>query len=296
VRYAWIREHRDSWPVATMCRTLKVSTSGFYDWRSRKPSARSLLRDRIAQAAAESHAESHEVYGYRRVHTDVVEDHKIPCCDETVRSVMAALGLHGKHKKRFVRTTDSNHDKPVAANLLRRDFTAAGPDQKWLADITYIATREGWLYLATVLDVFSRRVVGWSMSERIDAALVCDALDMAIGMRRPDAGLIHHSDRGSQYASGLMEDMFALHGIAVSMSRKGDPWDNAMQESFFGTLKTEWADHTYASHDEAKKELFEYIELFYNSQRRHSSLGNISPAEYERRWKNGTLTPANQAA
>ena len=296
MRYAWIAEHRDSWPIAAMCRTLRVSPSGFYDWRSRKPSARSLLRDRIALAVAESHAESHQVYGYRRVHTDVVEDHEIPCCDETVRNVMSALGLRGKHKERFVRTTDSDHDKPVAGNLLQRDFTTAGPNQKWLADITYIATREGWLYLATVLDAFSRRVVGWSMSERIDAALVCDALEMAVGMRCPDEGLIHHSDRGGQYASESMDKLFDLHGIAVSMSRKADPWNNAMQESFFGTLKTEWADGVYASRDEAKRELFKYIELFYNPRRRHSSLGNISPVEYERRWKNGTLTPVNQAA
>ncbi len=279
-----------------MCRVLKVSSSGFYDWLSRKPSARSLLRERIARAVARSHAESHQIYGYRRVYDDVVEDHETPCCKETVRTVMASLGLQGKYKKRFVITTDSDHDKPVAENLLQRDFTADGPDKKWMADITYIATREGWLYLATVLDAFSRRVVGWSMSERIDAALVCDALDMAIGMRCPDAGLIHHSDRGSQYASDSMEELFDQHGIQVSMSRKGDPWDNAMQESFFGTLKTEWADGVYENRDEARKELFKYIELFYNPRRRHSSLGNISPAEYERRWKNGTLTPTNQAA
>lgn len=279
-----------------MCRALKVSTSGLYAWRSRKPSPRSILRDRIARAVAESHADSHQIYGYRRVHDDVVEDHEIPCCKETVRLVMADLGLRGKYKKRFVRTTDSDHDKPVAANLLERDFTAAGPNKKWLADITYIATREGWLYLATVLDVFSRRIVGWSMSARIDAALVCDAVKMAVGMRCPGKGLIHHSDRGSQYASESMEELFELHGIVVSMSRKGDPWDNAMQESFFGTLKTEWADGVYESRDEARKELFKYIELFYNPRRRHSSLGNISPVEYERRWENGTLTPANQAA
>ena len=226
MRYAWIAAHKDSWPVVVMSRVLDVSTSGYYAWRQRGPSERQQRQERIARATQVSHAESHRIYGYRKVHKDLVEAYEIVCCHETVRRVMKRLGLFGKHKRRFVRTTDSDHGRAVATNVLERDFTAANPNKKWLADLTYIPTREGWLYLATVLDVFSRRVVGWSLSETRDTSLVCSALEMAVLHRCPDEGLIHHSDRGVQYTSERMRELFERHGITVSMSRKGDPWDN----------------------------------------------------------------------
>lgn len=289
MRYAWIETQRDFYPLGLLCRVLQVSRSGYYAWRRREPSATAQRRQQIARAAQQAHADSHGIYGYRRVHQDLIEDHEIACCRETVRQVMAELGLCGRHKRRFVKTTDSNHDEPIAANRLQRDFTATRPDQKWLADITYIRLTEGWLYLAVILDCFSRRIVGWSLSRHVDAELVCAALEMALGQRCPRGDLLHHSDRGVQYASRPLRQKLAAEGLAMSMSRKGDPWDNAMMESFFGSLKTEWITHAYASEAEARMDLFKYIEMFYNPTRRHSALGYQSPAEYERRYEAGQL-------
>ena len=209
---------------------------------------------------------------------------------------MSDLGLYGKPKRRFVTTTDSNHNEPVAGNLLQRDFTATRPNQKWLADITYIRMAQGWLYLAVILDCFSRRIVGWSLSRNIDADLVCDALAMALLQRCPEGDLVHHSDRGVQYASQKLRERLAQHDVTMSMSRKGDPWDNAMMESFFGSLKTEWIATGYDTEEEARMEVFKYIEMFYNPTRRHSALGYVSPAEYERRYEAGELTPMDKAA
>jgi putative transposase len=296
VRYAWIETQRDFYPVGLLCRVLQVSRSGYYGWRRRKPSARVQRREQIGQAAQQSHRDSHGTYGYRRVHRDLVEDHAIACGRETVRRVMGRLGLVGRPKRRFVKTTDSDHQEPIAANRLQRDFTATRPDQKWLADITYIRLTEGWLYLAVVLDCFSRRVVGWSLSRRIDAELVCAALEMALRRRCPQADLVHHSDRGVQYASEALRSLLQREGLTMSMSRKGDPWDNAMMESFFGTLKTEWIDTAYATEEAARMEVFKYIEMFYNPTRRHSALDYLSPAQYERRYETGPLTPREQAA
>jgi putative transposase len=273
-----------------MCRVLKVSRSGYYAWCRRGPSATAQRRGQIARAAQESHDDSHGTYGYRRVHRDLIEDYEIACCRETVRQVMAELGLCGRPKRRFVKTTDSNHDEPIAANRLQRDFTATRPDQKWLADITYLRLTEGWLYLAVILDCFSRRIVGWSLSRAIDADLVCAALEMALSRRCPSGALVHHSDRGIQYASRSLRKRLADAGLTMSMSRKGDPWDNAMMESFFGSLKTEWVVTGYATEQEARMEVFKYIEMFYNPTRRHSALGYLSPAEYERRHEAGPLS------
>jgi putative transposase len=289
VRYAWIETQRDTYPLKRLCRVLQVSRSGYYAWRRRKPSATAKRRQAIARGVQQSHRDSHGTYGYRRVHQDLIEDDEIACCRETVRQVMAELGLCGRHKRRFVKTTDSNHDEPIAANRLHRDFTATRPDQKWLADITYIRLAEGWLYLAVVLDCFSRRIVGWSLSRTIDAELVCAALAMALRRRCPQNDLVHHSDRGVQYASRMLRKRLKEEGVTMSMSRKGDPWDNAMMESFFGSLKTEWATTTYAREEEARMEVFKYIEMFYNPTRRHSALGYLSPAEYERRYEAGPL-------
>jgi transposase InsO family protein len=268
---------------------LQVSRSGYYAWRRRQPSATAERRQAIARGIQQSHRDSHGTYGYRRVHQDLLADREIACCRETVRQVMAELGLCGRHKRRFVKTTDSNHDEPVATNRLQRDFTAARPDQKWLADITYIRLTEGWLYLAVVLDCFSRRIVGWSLGRDIDANLVCAALEMALSRRCPSGDLVHHSDRGVQYASGSLRALLEREGLTMSMSRKGDPWDNAMMESFFGSLKTEWVVTDYATDAEARLEVFKYIEMFYNPTRRHSALGYLSPAEYERRHAAGPL-------
>ena len=289
MRYAWIQSHLDSFPLTALCRVLKVSRSGYYAFRKHKPSAQKQRRDQIAKAVKQSHEASKGIYGHRRVHSDVSEDFKIQCCKETVRLVMKDLGIQGKHKKAYTVTTDSNHEDPIAADHLKRDFSATAPNQKWLGDITYIRTLEGWLYLAVVLDCFSRKIVGWAMGSHIEATLVCDALRMAVAHRCPETSVICHSDRGRQYASSSMRQLIEEHDFQMSMSRKGDPWDNAMMESFYGTLKTEWCDGTYHNREEARTDIFKYIETFYNLTRRHSSLGNISPVEYERRYEAGEL-------
>ncbi len=296
MRYAWIDQQRDDYPLKLLCRVLQVSRSGYYAWRRREPSATAQRRQQIGQAAQQSHRDSHGTYGYRRVHRDLVDDREIACCRETVRRVMAELGLCGRHKRRFVKTTDSNHQEPIAANRLQRDFTATHPDQKWLADITYIRLAEGWLYLAVILDCFSRRIVGWSLSRQIDAELVCAALAMALRRRCPQGDLVHHSDRGVQYASGALRSLLQREGLTMSMSRKGDPWDNAMMESFFGSRKTEWIDTGYATEAQARMEVFKYIEMFYNPTRRHSALDYLSPAQYEQRYQAGQRIPMEPAA
>ena len=281
MRYAWIQEHDQDFPVAVMCNVLQVSTSGYYSRLGHKPSAQQQRREHIAQAAARFYFESERIYGYRKVYEDMLEAN-INCCMETVRRIMRQIGLFSRVKRKFVHTTDSNHDMAVAENLLGRDFTAATVNKKWVADITYIPTEQGWLYLAAVMDLYSRRIVGWAMSEHIDSALVLSAMNMAISQRRPGAGLLHHSDRGSQYASDVFQYLLDDNGIVCSMSRKGDCWDNACMESFFGSLKTEWVrDKKYSSFTEAKKDIFKYIELFYNRKRRHASLGYLSPTAYE---------------
>jgi putative transposase len=283
VKYAWIERNRDSYPVAVMCEVLEVSTSGYYAWLKREPSPREQRRAAIAEAAERAHYESHGIYGYRKVHDDL-QDQEIACCLETVRRVLGEKRLFSRTKRKFVVTTDSNHSMPVAENHLDRNFEATAPDQKWAADITYIPTDEGWLYLAVVMDLFSRRIVGWSTSDSLRAKLVLDALGMALDTRQPGPGLLHHSDRGSQYAADAYQQL--LHGqrITCSMSRKGDCWDNAPVESYFGKLKSEWLyGKHYATRKEAEADIFEYIELFYNRQRKHAALGYVSPALFEER-------------
>ena len=285
MRYAWIRQHQSDYPVQVMCRVLEVGASGYYDWRDRSPSARTQRHQQIAQAAARSYFESHRIYGYRKVHQDLQAE-GVPCGEDTVRQVLRENGLYSRIRRKFVRTTDSNHSAPIADNILNRDFSAERPNEKWVADITYIATAEGWLYLAAVMDLFSRRIVGWSMSEFIDAALATSALKMAVEQRGPDAGLLHHSDRGVQYASGDYQDILKEGQIVGSMSRKGNCWDNAVMENFFGSLKNEWVrDQVFATRQAAKESLFNYIEVFYNRQRRHASLGYLSPAAYEEQYE-----------
>lgn len=282
MKYAWMKKHIKLFRIAAMCRVLSVSTSGYYGSLKRDPSRQSLRRKDIAQAVAHSYFESYRIYGYRKVYHDL-QDENIMCCQETVRRIMRRIGLYSCARRKFVVTTDSDHALEVADNLLARDFTAKTPNQKWAADITYIPTNIGWLYLAVVMDLFSRRIVGWSMSENIDSKLVQSAMKMAILNRRPAKGLIHHSDRGVQYAACDFQDLLEDNKIVCSMSRKGNCWDNACAESFFGKLKNEWIKNKiYESYEEGKKDIFKYIEVFYNRKRRHASLGGVSPATYEK--------------
>lgn len=281
MKYAWIREQRDCFPVIVMCRVLEVSTSGFYAWLRRGPSETEKRRERIGQAAEAAYRQSHGIYGHRKVHDDLQEQ-QIACCRETVRKVMREKGLFSRTRRRFIVTTTSDHSQPVAENVLGRDFQATSPDQKWSADITYILTREGWLYLAVVMDLFSRRIVGWSMSASLEATLVLDALRMALTTRQPQAGLLHHSDRGSQYACYDFQQLLHEHGIVCSMSRRGNCYDNAPTESFFGKLKTEWVHgEDYLTREQATQHVFHYIELFYNRRRKHAALSYLSPAAFE---------------
>jgi putative transposase len=283
VKYAFVRDHRRRWRVGIMCRVLRISRSGFYAWRKRPPSARQERSDRLLMKIRLVHQENRELYGSPRVHRALlVEGQRVS--RNTVAKLMRRAGIRAKSRKRFVpRTTDSAHHKPVADNRLARDFAASAPDQKWLADITYIPTAEGWFYLAGVLDCFSRRIVGWSMTDHLETGLAADALKMALLQRYPDGqDLLHHSDRGVQYASDDYQHLLKEHGIEVSMSGKGDCYDNAMMESFWATLKTELVhQQEYASHEQARRSIFEYIEVFYNRKRLHSSLGYVSPESFE---------------
>lgn len=279
--FRFIRNHQSRFPVGLMCKALGVSRSGYYAWQKRPESKRKRQDRNLKARIRQVHKESRGTYGSPRIHLEL-NDLGETCGRHRVARLMREDGLKAKVKKRYKATTDSKHNLPVAPNLLQRNFDPAAPDQVWASDITYIWTAEGWLYLAVVLDLFSRSVVGWSMSRRIDRHLVMDALTMAIKRRSPARGLIHHSDRGVQYASADFQALLAKHGIRCSMSRKGDCWDNAAVESFFGTLKQEEVFHRrYLSRQQARQSLFDYIELFYNRRRRHSTLGYLSPARYE---------------
>ncbi len=282
MRYRFIDEHRDDWPVRVMCRVLCVSPSGFYAWRARPVCDQALRREPLAEKVHQIFEDNRCVYGSPPVHEQLQAQGE-RCRVNTVAKIMREDGLQAKGSKRFKPvTTDSKHDQPVAANLLQRDFTATGPNQKWVADITSLPTRRGWVYLAVVLDVFSRMVVGWSLGDRLRADLVCQALHRAAGKRKLLSGLIHHSDRGVQYASGSSQGLLGLYGITCSMSAKGNCYDNAMMESFMGTLKVELVHGSgWGGLDEADPALFDYIEVFYNRTRLHSSLGYKSPLAYE---------------
>lgn len=268
-----------------MCEVLGVSRSGFYAWRHRRtePAPPRKKNDIMLLKAIEtSFTRSRATYGAPRILTDLQEQGH--CTSrKRVQRLMRQAGLRATRPARYVRTTDSRHAFAVAPNVLERDFTATEPDQKWACDITYIPTEEGWLYLAVVEDLFSRRIVGLSMGVTLEARLVTEALHLALVRRQPDAGLLHHSDRGSQYASTDYQHVLDRHGIVCSMSRKGDCWDNAPVESFFATLKKELVHRRrFTSRKEARRAIFEYVEIFYNTCRRHSSLGNQSPDAYER--------------
>ena len=264
-----------------MCTTLEVSRSGFYAWLRRRESRRSRERRRLTELIREEHKKSRETYGSPRLHA-ALKARGETCSLNRVAGLMREAGIRSKVKRKFRRTTDSRHDHPVAANLLAQDFSTSGPNEVWASDITYIPTDEGWLYLASTMDLFSRMVVGWSMSSTMPASLVVDALSMAIDRRSPAAGMIHHSDRGVQYAAGAFQGLLDRHGIVCSMSGKGNCYDNAVKESFFHTLKTELCDHEhYRTREQARASIFEFIEVFYNRQRLHSTLGYLSPLDFE---------------
>ena len=282
MRYRFIEDHHRNWPVRLMCQVLEVTPGGYYGWRGRPASPRAQTSEAPVRAIREVHGEAKARYGSPRIHAELVA-RGVPCRVNTVAGLMREHGIAAKAERKFRGTTDSNHGRPVAENVLDREFEPEAADRAWTADVTYIPTREGWLYLAAVEDLHSRRIVGRAMSERIDSRPVVDALEVAVARRPPGEGLVAHSDRGSQYASEHYRRILSGHGITCSMSRRANCWDNAPMESFFATLKKELVhDEDYQTRQEARASLFEYIEVFYTRVRRHSSLGYMSPTAYER--------------
>ena len=271
MKYRFIEDNKNKFSVLRMCSVFQVSSSGYYEWRGRPPSKRTIENQRLGAKVKDIFINNRRVYGTRRIQEELFEDGE-NISRYRIGKMMSQQDLKCKTKKKFKVTTDSNHDFPVAPNLLDRKFDVQHPDQVYVGDITYIPTSEGWLYLAVFIDLYSRMVVGWSMYNRINAKLTYDSLLMAIWKRKPSKGLMVHSDRGSQYASHKFQDLLKTNGYVCSMSRKGNCWDNAPAESFFHTLKTELVNLCqYKTREEAKKDIFEYIEVFYNRQRRHST-------------------------
>jgi putative transposase len=282
MRFAFIAKHHSIWPVAWLCEVLDVSRSGFHAWLSRRPSARCRADETLLKAIGRSFKSSDRTYGARRVWHDVLAD-GLSCGLHRIERLMRQNGLRARPRRRGL-PKDTGERAAASQNILDRAFEASAPNQKWVADFTYIWTAEGWLYVAAVVDLFSRRVVGWAIKAEMTAQLVTDALIMAIWRRgRPDS-LLHHSDQGSQYTSEQFQRLMADHGITCSMSRSGDVWDNAAMESFFSSLKTERTTRkVYRTRDDARADVFDYIERFYNARRRHSTLGYLSPVEFEER-------------
>ena len=282
MRYEFIDAEKAIWPVRITCRVLEVSRSGYYAWRRCKPSKRAEQNARLTTEIRGFHAASRETYGSPRIHLDLMEaGWKVG--RKRVEHLMRSEGIQARIPKRFRHTTDSKHSDPVAPNILARSFKVDHPNRVWVTDITYVWTWEGWLYLAVVVDLFARRVVGWSVASHMRAELALNALQIALGNRDALDGLTHHSDRGSQYTSSEYQELLRAHGIVCSMSRKGDCWDNAVAESFFGTLKQELIHRqSWPTRREAADAIVEYIELFYNARRRHSANDGRSPVAYER--------------
>ena len=283
MRYRAIQEHDRRFPIRLMCRALAVSAAGYYAWRDRPESLRSVRNRALLSAIRVIHRESRETYGSPSIWDALIKQgHDVG--EHRVARLMRQDGIRAKTIKKWRATTQSQHRLPVAANTLNRQFTVESPNRVWAGHITYVWTTEGWLYLAVILDLYSRAVIGWAMGARLTGDLVQHALTRALQQRTPTRGLLHHSDRGSQYAATSYQQLLATHGITASMSRTGNCWDNACVESFFGTLKRELIYHRqYRTRDEATQDIFEYIEVFYNRLRRHSTLGYYSPAEFEAR-------------
>lgn len=275
--------HRGQFPVELMCRMVGASKSGYFDWCKRGHSVREAKHNELVDKIEKIHKGSRNTYGSPRVYR-VLKGLGERCSKSTVERLMREKGIRSKIRRKYKATTDSNHRLPVAPNLVKRDFTAAAPNRLWVTDITYLWTDEGWLYLAAIVDVFSRKVVGWAMKDRLTLPLVLDALDMAVTRQRPGPGLVHHSDRGCQYAASDYQKVLARYRMICSMSRRGQCWDNALMESFFHTLKTEHVYHErYQTKQQARASVFEWIEVFYNRQRIHSAIGFVSPQCYELR-------------
>lgn len=279
--FRFMSDHQAEFPIAIMCCVFQVSRSGYYAWSTRPESRRSRENRELAQEIAEIHRESNGIYGSPKVHGELRRRGKRHGKNRVAR-LMRKDGLYAKTKRKFRVTTDSNHNQPVAPNLLNREFNPARPNQAWVSDITYIWTAEGWLYLAVIMDLYSRTIVGWSMAERMTRELVMDALVLAAKRRNPPRGMLHHSDRGSQYASEDFQELLLKYGMICSMSRTGNCWDNAPAESFFSILKRELVFHNrYQSRAQARQSIFDYIERFYNRRRIHASLGYVTPIEFE---------------
>ena len=282
MKYEFIQSQQEAFTVTRMCQMLEVSQSAYYDWLKHPESAHSQEDKQFGEQVKKIHEQSRGIYGARRIREEMIENGE-SISRARVSRLMKEQGLESKCKRKFKATTNSKHNRPIAPNLLDRKFQLDQPDTVYAGDITYIQTDEGWLYLAVLIDLYSRAVVGWAMSERMTAQLANDALIMAIWKRRPSQGLMVHSDRGSQYASELYQKTLKDHVFICSMSRKANCWDNAPSESFFHTLKTELIHHRrYQNREEAKQEIFEYIEVFYNRQRRHSTIGYQTPLGYEK--------------
>lgn len=286
MKYAWIKEHRNEYDITLMCEILGIGRTSYYDWLKSQPSPRDLENQQLSALIKGIFVESRNTYGTRRIRRMLMRS-GINISRRRVGKLMKEQDLCCKTKRKFKATTDSNHSLTISPNILNRDFSATAPNQKYVGDITYIWTLEGWIYLAVLLDVFSRKVVGWSIKKHMRTSLVNEALLMAIANRGVQEGLIYHTDRGSQYASNKHRKILNMYGITQSMSRKGDCWDNSVAESFFNSLKTEMVHHvTFKTRDEAKQAIFEYIEVFYNRKRIHSANDYFSPEEYEQRIVN----------
>ncbi|PRR73066.1 IS3 family transposase ISCce3 [Moorella humiferrea] len=286
MKYRFIREHTGTFRVETMCRVLKVSRTGYYRWLKKPVSQRKIQDEIIKEKAEHIYNKSRKTYGSPRIHKQLGKE-GIHCGKKRVERLMREAGIQAIQKRQFKVTTDSRHNLPVAENILNREFTASSPNKRWVTDITYIPTEEGWLYLAAVMDLYSRRIAGYSMQKYLTRELAIEALNNAVTNRRPGRGLIIHSDRGSQYASHDYQQLLQQYGFICSMSRKGDCWDNSPMESFFKTLKTELVYHRrFKTRAEARVEIFEYIEVFYNRFRLHSSLGYATPEEFEKNYEN----------
>jgi transposase InsO family protein len=291
MRFQFIDDHRQEFPVSRMCKVLDVSRSGYYAWRGRPPSKREMANRELYKKIEDVYDKSHGTYGSPRVHQEL-QRQGVACSENRVARLMRLRGLRARQTRTYKSTTKRNQADPVAPNVLKREFEAGRMNEKWVADITYIPTEEGWLYLAVTLDLFSRRVVGWAMSDRMTSDLTTNALRMAFHQREIDLPLIHHSDQGSQYTDSDYRQMLRDWGIEVSMNGVGTWYDNAPMESFFGTLKSEWVHHrTYQTRQEARTDLFYYIEAFYNRRRLHSALGYVSPETYEQLYHQGADLP-----